>query len=132
MFATRRIFVNSFGFSPSFFRGRSLHTLNSTLILRSHSLAATVAICKTISSHLKGGDVVQLVGKVGAGKSAVARAIIRAILRNDDEVVPSPTFSLALSYPCMPTSYFSLSSIFDNFICMFGTVVLCHPPLGRL
>lgn len=126
MSAAYRVFVNYFGsgFAPSICRGRGLHTLTSALTLRSYSLSATNTICKTIASHLQGGDVVQLVGKVGAGKSAVARAIIRAILPNDDEVVPSPTFSLALSYPCM---IFSCISLFCLAI-LFSISFACSAP----
>jgi tRNA A37 threonylcarbamoyladenosine biosynthesis protein TsaE len=72
----------------------------TTLSLNACSLSVSNDICKVIASHLKGGDVVQLIGKVGAGKTATARCIIRALVKNDDEVVQSPTFSLALSYQC--------------------------------
>ena len=74
---------------------------NAALSLNAHSFTDTNGICRVIASHLKGGDVVQLIGKVGAGKTATARGIIRALLQNEDEVVQSPTFSLALSYDCM-------------------------------
>ena len=72
----------------------------TTLSLNACSMSVSNDICKVIASHLKGGDVVQLIGKVGAGKTATARGIIRALVKNDDEVVQSPTFSLALSYQC--------------------------------
>lgn len=84
--------------------GRTLRHFDNrhaaTLRLNVESLAVSSSICNTIASHLKGGDVVQLIGKVGVGKTAFARAIIRAVLQNGDEVVQSPTFSLAISYAC--------------------------------
>jgi hypothetical protein len=69
--------------------------------VRINSLIMSHAICNTIASRLQGGDVVQLIGKVGAGKTQIARGMIRSLMQNDCEIVQSPTFSLALSYPCM-------------------------------
>lgn len=43
------------------------------------------------------GDCVLLVGQIGAGKSAIARALIRARIGEDTEV-PSPTFTLVQTY----------------------------------
>jgi hypothetical protein len=87
--------------SDAFARSFARSNCNAALSLNAHSLSDTNGICRVIASHLKGGDVVQLIGKVGAGKTATARGIIRALLQNEDEVVQSPTFSLALSYDCM-------------------------------
>ena len=47
--------------------------------------------------HLKAGDVIALSGALGAGKSALARAIIQAIDPTEDDV-PSPTFTLVQHY----------------------------------
>lgn len=47
-----------------------------------------------LSSNRKRGDVLLLYGDVGAGKSAFARAFIRAAARDEDLPVPSPTFLL--------------------------------------
>lgn len=44
------------------------------------------------------GDVLLLSGPIGAGKSTLARALIRARLGNPDEEVPSPTFTLVQTY----------------------------------
>lgn len=69
--------------------------------VRISSLIMSHAICNTIAARLQGGDVVQLIGKVGAGKTQIARGMIRSLMQNDCEIVQSPTFSLALSYQCM-------------------------------
>jgi tRNA threonylcarbamoyl adenosine modification protein YjeE len=47
---------------------------------------------------LRGGDVVCLRGDLGAGKSALSRAVIRDLAGNPDEEVPSPTFTLVQMY----------------------------------
>lgn len=47
---------------------------------------------------LRGGDVVALYGGLGAGKTALSRALIRHLAQNPDEEVPSPTFTLVQMY----------------------------------
>jgi len=44
------------------------------------------------------GDLVLLEGELGAGKSALARALVRALLAVPDLEVPSPSFLLAVPY----------------------------------
>ena len=58
--------------------------------------AATVALGGRIASILTQGDVVLLTGELGAGKTALARAILRAL--GVTEHVPSPTFTLVQAY----------------------------------
>jgi tRNA threonylcarbamoyladenosine biosynthesis protein TsaE len=60
--------------------------------------AATQALAACIAPHLRAGDTLLLDGGIGAGKTAFARALIRACTDNPAEDVPSPTFTLVQNY----------------------------------
>ena len=60
--------------------------------------AATAALGQTLAQTLQPGDIVVLEGDLGAGKTALARAIIRALSEDPDLEVPSPTFALVQPY----------------------------------
>ncbi|MEM1382873.1 MAG: tRNA (adenosine(37)-N6)-threonylcarbamoyltransferase complex ATPase subunit type 1 TsaE [Pseudomonadota bacterium] len=55
---------------------------------------ATDMLGTAIGEALSPGDTVLLSGTLGAGKSALARAAVRARLREPEAVVPSPTYTL--------------------------------------
>lgn len=58
---------------------------------------ATARLGVWLASHMRGGETVLLDGPIGAGKSHLARALIRARLGRDEDV-PSPTFTLVQVY----------------------------------
>ena len=58
---------------------------------------ATGALAARVATRLKVGDTLLLEGEIGAGKSAFARALIRARLGRMEDV-PSPTFTLVQTY----------------------------------
>jgi tRNA threonylcarbamoyladenosine biosynthesis protein TsaE len=60
--------------------------------------AATAALGQRLASALRPGDIVRLEGDLGVGKTALARAIIRALSGDDELDVPSPTFALVQPY----------------------------------
>lgn len=64
---------------------------------------------------LRPGDIVSLEGELGAGKSALARATIRALARDADLEVPSPTFALVQPYetPAGPVLHADLYRLGD-------------------
>ena len=60
--------------------------------------AATEALGAELAESLKPGDLVVLQGDLGAGKTALARAIIRRLAGDPLLDVPSPTFALVQPY----------------------------------
>lgn len=58
---------------------------------------ATCALGARVAELLRPGDLIGLEGELGAGKSALARAIVRARAGAEIEV-PSPTFTLLQAY----------------------------------
>jgi len=60
--------------------------------------AATEALGRRLAGLLRPGDLVLLIGDLGAGKTTLARAIIRALMDDAELDVPSPSFSLVQPY----------------------------------
>ena len=61
-------------------------------------VTATEALAARLAPVLGAGDTLLLSGPIGAGKTALSRALIRARLGNPAEDVPSPTFTLVQTY----------------------------------
>ncbi|AZL59428.1 tRNA (adenosine(37)-N6)-threonylcarbamoyltransferase complex ATPase subunit type 1 TsaE [Tabrizicola piscis] len=59
--------------------------------------ADTAALGVRLAGIARPGDCILLEGPIGAGKSSLARAFIRARLGREEEV-PSPTFTLVQTY----------------------------------
>jgi tRNA threonylcarbamoyl adenosine modification protein YjeE len=71
-------------------------------------LAATAALAARIGRRLRAGDAVALWGDLGAGKTTLAREILRAL--GVTEAVPSPTFTLVQTYetPTLAVAHYDL------------------------
>lgn len=74
-------------------------------------LAATHALGARIAAALRAGDAVLLTGDLGAGKTTLARAILRSL--GVIECVPSPTFTLVQHYetPALPVGHYDFYRI---------------------
>lgn len=73
-------------------------TPKTTLSLRLSDEGATRALGAALAACLRPGDVAALRGDLGVGKTALARAYLRARTGDPDEDVPSPTFTLVQTY----------------------------------
>jgi tRNA threonylcarbamoyladenosine biosynthesis protein TsaE len=62
------------------------------------NLVATEALAARLAALARPGDAILLSGELGAGKSAFARAFLRAAAGDPALEVPSPTFTLVQSY----------------------------------
>jgi tRNA threonylcarbamoyladenosine biosynthesis protein TsaE len=61
-------------------------------------MAALAQFAHILAPSLGAGDVIALSGDLGAGKTELARALIRDLLQDMDADVPSPTFTLVQTY----------------------------------
>ena len=87
-------------------------TFDVTLTLAGE--AATIRLGEDLAAALKPGDVVALHGDLGAGKSTLARAAIRAMADDTELEVPSPTFTLVQAYDLrVPIAHFDLYRLGD-------------------
>jgi tRNA threonylcarbamoyl adenosine modification protein YjeE len=74
----------------------------------------TVLLGEDIAAVLRPGDVLALEGDLGAGKTTLARAVIRALAGDPSLEVPSPTFTLVQSYDArIPVRHFDLYRLSD-------------------
>jgi len=74
----------------------------SPLTITCETEAQTQLLGQDIAAALKSGDLVTLEGDLGAGKTFLVRAIIRAAAGDEFLEVPSPTFTLLQSYKDLP------------------------------
>jgi tRNA threonylcarbamoyladenosine biosynthesis protein TsaE len=68
-------------------------------VFAARSLAQTYDLGRQIAQRLGPGDLVALVGKLGAGKTALVRGLALGLGLDDERMVSSPTFVLAQEYP---------------------------------
>ena len=70
---------------------------------------ATALLGEDIAAALQPGNVVALKGDLGAGKTTLARALVRALAADPTLEVPSPTFTLVQAYETrLPVAHFDL------------------------
>lgn len=61
-----------------------------------NDLSATLGFGERIGARCRGGEVIELIGDVGAGKTTLAKGIARGL--RIDEDVQSPSFTLSREY----------------------------------
>ncbi len=77
--------------------------------------AATIRFGEDLALCLGKGMCVALHGGLGAGKSTLARALLRALANDDDLEAPSPTFTLVQTYETrIPVAHFDLYRLGDE------------------
>lgn len=72
-------------------------TLDAPLEIALPDPAATARLGAALARSLRPGDAIALIGPLGAGKTELARGLVRALL-GPGEDVPSPTFTLVQLY----------------------------------
>jgi tRNA threonylcarbamoyl adenosine modification protein YjeE len=70
----------------------------TSAFIRELDEAGVVRLAELLALKIRPGDVIALSGDLGAGKTTLARALIRALLDDAAAEVPSPTFSLRQEY----------------------------------
>lgn len=77
--------------------------------------AETIRLGEDLALALRVGDCLALSGDLGAGKSTLARAFLRAMADDDTLEVPSPTFTLVQTYELrIAVAHFDLYRIADG------------------
>ncbi|MCL2427740.1 MAG: tRNA (adenosine(37)-N6)-threonylcarbamoyltransferase complex ATPase subunit type 1 TsaE [Alphaproteobacteria bacterium] len=84
--------------------------ISDSLVRELPDLRATGALAARLTGLARAGDAILLEGPLGAGKTAFARAFLRALSGDPGLEVPSPTFTLVQSYatPRLTVSHFDL------------------------
>ncbi len=78
------------------------------LVVKLDDADSTTGLGERIAPLLDAGDAVLLYGPLGMGKSTLARGLIRALTRPEEDV-PSPTFTLVQFYDSdPPVAHFDL------------------------
>ena len=75
------------------------------MVLISRSVEDTIAIGERIAAKLRAGDVVALVGNLGAGKTILTKGIAKGLGVKDIRYVNSPTFVIIKEYEAKTPIY---------------------------
>ena len=73
--------------------------LKHNIVLQTRSASETIRVGKTIGSRLLLGDVVALVGELGAGKTQFIKGLAAGVGIENSAYISSPSFTLIHEYP---------------------------------
>ena len=91
-------------------------TTSTTLSLHTQSADETRALAERLGRLLGAGDVLCLIGDLGAGKTTFTQGLARGLGLPDDEPVNSPTFTLVAEHPGgrLPLYHFDVYRLSDS------------------
>ncbi len=72
--------------------------MSPSVLLSSENPEYTFQFGKNLGMHLVPGDVVALVGELGAGKTTLTQGIVRGLGVGEEHYIGSPTFTLINEY----------------------------------
>jgi tRNA threonylcarbamoyladenosine biosynthesis protein TsaE len=75
------------------------------VVIQSKSASETVRLGRNIGSHLLPGDVIALVGELGAGKTQLIKGLAAGVGIRNPTYISSPSFTLINEYPGGVTFY---------------------------
>lgn len=75
------------------------------VVVKTKSSAETIRIGKNIGSHLLPGEVVALVGELGAGKTQLIKGMATGVGVGKPAYISSPSFTLINEYPAETPFY---------------------------
>jgi tRNA threonylcarbamoyladenosine biosynthesis protein TsaE len=79
--------------------------MGKKVVIQTHRASETVRIGKSIGSRLLPGDVVALVGELGAGKTQFIKGLAAGVGIGNPLYISSPSFKLINEYPGKITLY---------------------------
>lgn len=79
--------------------------MGKKVVIQTHRTSETVRIGKSIGSRLLPGDVVALVGELGAGKTQFIKGLAAGVGIGNPAYISSPSFKLINEYPGEITLY---------------------------
>lgn len=108
---------------------------NKKFELRTNSEGETRKLGEIIGRNLESGDIVALIGDLGAGKTCMTKGLAKSLGVSDQYEITSPTFTIINEYPGIMTFWhvdaYRLESSremidagFEDFFCSSGVVVI--------
>ncbi len=79
-------------------RNAKYSAINNSIQIETIDVEETIELGRMIGSLLKAGDVVSLIGQLGAGKTYMAKGIAEGLGVKDGKIVTSPSYVLINQY----------------------------------